>query len=206
MKAVAEVNAGAKQRATAAKYDIPWSTFCDKLKGRTPLHRVNQRGPEPYLTPAQEKRLLDYLIWRSKIGYGIPAKEVAEIVQEVLNESEANGYHIPDERKFKDNKPSSQWIFNFIHRHPEISNRSPENMGFARTKVTEEIIRGWFEELRSFLEREHGIDAKEFCTEINGARIYNMDEKGFALQGSSGKLNKIVAERGSKNVHTVNTD
>ena len=170
------------------------------------LSIVGKRGPTTHLSEDQESRLVNYLLWRSKIGIGVPPKDVPMIVKEVLDDAVSKGYIIPEDKKFKDNKPSSQWIYNLMKRHPQLSRRLPENLGFQRRRVTEEVIRAWFSDFENFLQAEHNLVASEFMSEENGGRIFNCDESGFALQGNAGKMCKVLAEKGAKNVHTINTD
>ena len=77
------------------------------------------------------------------------------------------------------------WVTRFIGRHPEISPRTPQNLGFRRTHITEQRIREWFNTLADFLKSEHGIEAETFFTVENASRVFNLDESGFPLQGTS---------------------
>ena len=50
-----------------------------------------------------------------------------------------------------------------------------------------------------------GIIASEFLTSENSARIFNLDESGFPLAGTNGKL-RVLTDRGAKNVYRVSPD
>ena len=67
-------------------------------------------GPSSFLEPHQEKRLVDYLVEMSKIGCGVTKRKIPELVKEVLDKCELEGYIIPEHRKFADNKPSTTWV------------------------------------------------------------------------------------------------
>ena len=57
-------------------------TLSDKVKGRTPL-KLYKAGPGTYLTEHQEAKLTKYLIHMAQIGYGIPRKDIPDIVKKV---------------------------------------------------------------------------------------------------------------------------
>lgn len=106
------------------------------------------------------------------------------------------------ESKFKDNLPSQSWVYCFLQRFPELSSRIPENLGTARANVTRENIEKWFATLENFVTTELEEDPQSFFNnDENWSRIFNLDETGFPLAGSSGgaKL-KVLAEKGSKSV------
>jgi Tc5 transposase DNA-binding domain len=48
-----------------------------------------------------------------------------------------------DGKRFKtpDGRPSSQWLNGFMKRHPDFSNRTPQSVSAASSKVSEEDIR-----------------------------------------------------------------
>ena len=150
------------------------------------------KGPATFLSADQEERLVSWLLAMSKIGYGVRRLEIPVIVKDLLDKAEAEGYEIPESRKFQNNKPSKNWVTRFLSRHPEASPRTPENCGFQRTHITERKIRDWFSDLEKFLQNEHGIIAAEFFTPENGSRIFNLDESGFPLQGTNQRLQVIA--------------
>jgi hypothetical protein len=142
----------------------------------------------------------------ARIGYGVTKKEITLTVKSVLDAAEEDDAFISaDMRKFKDNLPSKCWIYRFLSRYPDLAARIPENLGNQRAYVTESIIRNWFVGLETFLKDEHDIDAKTFLTEENASRIFNLDESGFPLAGTNGKL-KIITTKGAKNVYKMAPD
>ena len=141
----------------------------------------------------------------SKIGYGLSRQEIPDVVKNLLDRAVSEGYILPDDKRFCDNRPSKNWVNKFFIRHPSLAARTPENFGFRRTSVTEETIRNWFNTLADYLEQEHKIDVKTFFVEENSKRIFNIDESGFPLQGTNHRL-KVVAMKGAKNVYRVAPD
>ena len=66
----------------------------------------------------------------------------------------------------------------------------PKNIfiiGFQRTKITEELLRRWYNGLAEFLLAEHNLNAQTFLCPDNAHRIFNADEIGFLLEGTTGK-------------------
>lgn len=203
LAAIAAVKNGASYRKTSLKYNIPVMTLCDKVNNRVPL--VSTPGPSTYLTTDQEKRLVSWLLHMSKIGYGVTRIDIPKIVKDILDKAEKDGYVIPENRKFVDNKPSKCWVYGFLKRHPEVAARTPENLGFQRACVTEQGLRDWFVLLKQFMQEEYNVIAEEFFSEENADRIFNADESGFPLQGTSGKF-KIIAGKGARNVYKLAPD
>ena len=179
-------------------------TLNDKIHGRSVITK-GVSGPGTYLTSAQETRLVNFLLHMAKSGFGIVRKDILLVVKKILDDCVSEGYVIPAGKKFVDNKPSNCWIYSFLKRHPEISARTPESLGFQRAYLTEEQIRNWFQGLKTYLRTEHALDVLEFLSENNGEHIFNIDESGFPLHGTNGKM-KIIAEKGSRYVHKLSTD
>lgn len=205
LSAVAAVKSGSMgYRKASTKYGIPIMTLSDKVKGKTPL-KLYKPGPTMYLAEQQEDKLAKYLLHMAQIGYGIPRKDIPNIVKKILDDADKDGYVLPSGEKFKDNKPSICWVYRFLGRHPEISARTPENFGFQRAYVNAEQIRNWFTGLEEYLLENFNLVASEFLSEENCERIFNLDESGFPLQGTAGKL-KIIAGRGTKCIYKLTSD
>ena len=49
------------------------------------------------------------------------------------------------------------------------------------------------------------LNAREFLSDTNRNRIFNIDESGFLLQGTAGKC-KIIAEKGCEIIHRLAPD
>lgn len=162
-------------------------------------------GRQTFLSDGQENRVVRFLVAMSKIGKGISKQDLPVLIKSVLDKAEKDGLVNIENRKFKDNLPSNGWVYTFLKRHPQVSARTPENLGFQRAHINEEGVRSWFLHLEIFLREEHSIVASEFFTDENRNRVFNIDESGFPLHGTAGKC-KIIAERGSKNVHRLAPD
>ncbi|KAJ8930950.1 hypothetical protein NQ314_016214 [Rhamnusium bicolor] len=96
---------------------------------------------------------------------------------------------------FKDDRPGQKWYLRFLRRHPEIRARTPETINKVRATVTEEHIRIWFRELKSYLLEIHAADLLE-----DPSRILNGDESGFSL---GPKMGKVLGPKGFRNLYDV---
>ena len=133
MRAIAEIKDGMSYRKVSEKYNIPRSTLSDKCNEKSSLSALKP-GPSTYLSEEQEIRLLKWMTSMSDIGNGIARNRIPLIVKEILDEAEKNGYVIPPQKKFQDNKPSLCWVNGFLKRHPRFSARTPENLKFRLTE------------------------------------------------------------------------
>ena len=150
--------------------------------------------------------MVNYLIYKSKIGNGVGRPGIPSVIKKVLDAAEKDSETpIPeDQRVFKNNLPPKSWVYRFVERHPRLSSRIPEHLGHMRKQVTKHGIKAWFLGLEAYLAEEHNLDCKTFFVPENSHRVFNLDETGFPLCGSN-KL-KIVTEKGSKNVYNVATE
>ena len=178
-----------------------------RLSGKITIRYIpkNLTGQRCKLSQQQEKRLVNYLLYKAKIGNGLSRPDIALKVKEIFDSFEKeNDEFTEDQRLFPNNLPPRSWVYRFVGRHKELSARTPQHLGHQRQRVTEMGLRKWFDNLSDFLKEEHNIDAKTFLTPENSHRIFNIDETGFPLCGNS-KL-KIIAEKGAKNVFRVSSE
>ncbi|XP_071942933.1 uncharacterized protein [Antedon mediterranea] len=141
--------------------------------------------PDPYLTVAEENKVVEWLKSMARIGYGRTHHELKLTVKEIV---ESDGRETP----FKDNMPGRQWQRNFMKRHPDLAVRLPESLGVERAAVSKEKIAGWFEECQRFIAKEKLEEAFADPT-----RLYNVDETGFPL---GVKNERVLAAKGAKDV------
>lgn len=79
-----------------------------------------------------------------------------------------------------------------MRRHPDVSLRTPQSLGYERAILSKETIGEWFARLEENLKENGAADIVE-----QPSRIYNCDESGFQL---AGKHQKVLAMTGQKNV------
>ena len=205
LSAVAAVKNGSSFLQASKDYGVPYTTLHNKYNEK---YKKGRKGPSTALTYDQEARLAKHLIYMARIGYGFSRTDIRPLVAEELKEMDKNRESLGLEKLEifgEDRMPSMTWVYRFLSRWPELSSRIPENLGYQRNAVTEEKIRSWFDTLENFMEKEHGIQAKTFLCAENASRIFNCDETGFPLAGTTGKL-KVVAERGAKSVFRMAPD
>ena len=204
---MAAVKNGKSLGKAAAKHDVPTTTVRDRFHGKYKEGK-HVPGPNSVLTPDQEKSISKHLLHMANIGYGVCKKDdIPRLIKEILDKAQNDDPERYREQsaKFKDNMSSTTWVYKYLDRHPELSLRTPENLGHQRAYVSENTIRTWFSNMKSFLKDEHDLDINEFLTPGNASRVFNLDESGFPLAGTNGKL-KIIAGKGVKNIYKLAPD
>ena len=179
-------------RAAARAYNVPRTTIADKLSGRVP-EAATPTGRRPMLTPEEESTLVRYTQLMAEIGYPLTKMEFLKEVKRILD---IDGR----ETVFKNNLPGYKWFELFKKRNPDMAMRTPMSLGHERSKVSQEMVEGWFNGLFRFLEKE----VPDFEKVIkNPRRIFNGDESGFPLYA---KQNRVLAPKGARNVYQVVTN
>ncbi|XP_031354205.1 uncharacterized protein LOC116178756 [Photinus pyralis] len=92
-------------------------------------------------------------------------------------------------------RPGRKWYECFRKRHPQISDRTSQNLTSRRRDVQQEDLDRWFNEVESYVKENQLQAAFE-----DPARIFNTDETAFFLNPKPGK---VLAEKGIKNVYTA---
>lgn len=168
-------------------YNVPRTTIYDKVHGKSEVE--SRQGPNTVLSPAEETRLANWLIEMSKIGYGRSKQELLETVKLIIKE---------DGRKnpFKEGRPGKDWYYAFMKRHPEISLRSPRQLGKERAVIKPENLTAWFNEFENFIKTSTG----DPLLLQDPSRIYNADESGFSLCPKTGH---VLGLRGAKSLYNL---
>lgn len=145
--AINRIRNGAGIRETSKKYGIPKSTLSRKVRNLNP----GSYGRPKALSKSEIKYLREGLLEYAKWACPLTRGDVQEIVEHYLNERSRV------ETRFKNNKPSSAWVKNFIKNDPELSERLAENVTRARISLTPEIVNEFFDNLE---ERLRSVDPK----------------------------------------------
>lgn len=77
----------------------------------------------------------------------------------------------------------------------DLVHRKPEKLSKIRADVTEQNVRAWFEEVKSYLKSINAEDVLEAPE-----RIFNLDETSFWLCPKTGK---VICAKGKKSVYKV---
>ena len=124
-------------RGAAKLYNIPYTTLCDRVKGRVPINSTNP-GPSPILNQVEEKKLVEHIIYMSSIGYGYSRADVMNIAGEYL--SSVN-------RRKPSKAMSGKWFYNFLKRWPEPSVLKPSGSEMLSARSSNpKIIRKYYAE------------------------------------------------------------
>ncbi|XP_039300054.1 jerky protein homolog-like [Nilaparvata lugens] len=144
------------------------------------MHR--KPGGQPVLSNNDEQCLMDGLLVCAEWGYPLHAADVKDVVQSFLNRE---GRVV---KRFKDNRPGEDWTWNFLKRHPQLTNRFAENIKRCRAAVDAEAVKSYFEHLDKTLEPE-GSAA------IPPENWVNFDETNFSDDPGS---KKVIVRRGCR--------
>lgn len=177
-QALEEIQNGASISESARKFGIPRSTLSEKHSGKLPTEY--RMGPDTVLSREEENLLQEWILHLADAGFPISKDQLLDSVQMLLNKSKR-------ETIFTENRPGRKWYEAFTRRHPIIAQRECQNLTSARASVTEDGLRGWFDEVRRYLTTTGNADILD-----DPNRIFNMDESGFYLNPKPGKVIKFL--------------
>ena len=169
IKAVQE---GMSRREAEQEFGIPRTTLGRRLKGQS-----STPGRPPVLTMVEENVIVDRIQLMCGWGFPLDGTDLRYLVKCYLDRKGVN------ERRFKNNLPTVEFVYHFKKRHSELTERFAGNIKRSRAKVSVERINEYFDNLSQELE---GITAD--C-------IYNYDETN--LSDDPGRK-KCLMKRGTK--------
>lgn len=108
--AMKDVEDGMPVPRATKQWGMPESMLRDRLKGR---YQQAGKGRNPILTVAEESKLGDWLVDRSKRGFGLSVDEFLDSIQKFIQK---------DKRKtpFKTSRPGRKWYRGFNKRNPKV--------------------------------------------------------------------------------------
>lgn len=179
------IDNGAPVATISKKFGIPRTTLMYKKSGKYP--RECRKGPATNLTPNEEDLLVKWLFYISDRGFPATKTQLIDSVELIfkLNKRETN---------FKNGKPGKKWYSYFLKRHPELSHRKTQNLTTGRSSVNEEILHGWFRDIKSYLEENNFMDIFN-----DPKRIFNADESTFYMNP---KGNRVLTRKGTYTVYS----
>lgn len=168
--AMSDVEQGVTIYKAAKRWGVARSTLQERCSGK---YRGLGSGKSPILTAAEEGRLADWLIERSKWGFGLSVNAFLDTVEKFIDK---------DQRKtpFTGNTAGKKWYHDYLKRNPQIRQRNAQSLEKKRAKISAADLDQWFTEYQQFI-LENGLAT---CP----AQIWNCDETGFDLQGKAGKI------------------
>ena len=153
-------------------------------------------GPATHLSSDQETVLVNWIHNMKKINYGVTQIELPDVVKGLLDQAEKNWHIIPADKKFANNKPSNNWVYRFLERHPEVSVvRMRKNLKIQQPNIAEPMVWKWFADLKFFLSENHNLDVRRFFSDEAADRIFKLDDSKFPLEGNDSILGVISQRR-----------
>lgn len=136
------INKGFSIRRASKTHHVPESTLRAALaRGSVSRHP----GKPPVLTKEEEDRIVQWIIDSAKVGLPVDTQRLKTSVAYYL------GITRKSNNPFGKKAPGRKWLKYFLGRHPNIARRIPSALSKQRTCVTENRIRGWFQEIGQFI-------------------------------------------------------
>ncbi|CAG5057384.1 unnamed protein product [Parnassius apollo] len=183
-KAIEEVRQGQKISAAAVKYGVPRITLYNKITGISPVEC--NMGPDTILTKEIEMILVKWILYMADNHFPITKDQLLDSVQKIIIEKD-QGPSCP----FTNKRPGKKWYKSFLKRHPEIAQRTAQNLTKARGDVTEDDLKEWFKTNTDYLKNRGLYDT----IMTDPRRIFNTDESAFFLQPKPGR---VLVRKGEK--------
>ena len=180
------IQAGSSVYKAAKVLGLPESTIRDRVK-RPELWGAKHGGHNQVMTPAEERKIVEWALKMCQRGVPVYMAHVCEEVEYVLK---------GDTRitPFTGGKPGRRWCEGFLKRNPEVRLRIAQLATAGRLQITPACLREWFDaSLAYFLTEPSILEAVN-----DPARTWNMDESGFTLEGRSGRVKKVLVASGSR--------
>ena len=139
------VKDGMPVRRACVSFGVPRSTLQDRMNGWV-THGTNL-GPKPYLAPAEEKELSQFLVDVANAGYGKTRSQVITIAQNVARDKG---------RITADKKVSHGWFRRFMERQPQLMSRKGDATANVRMdSVNATVIRQYLDHRLTLLDLVH---------------------------------------------------
>ncbi|KAE8743717.1 hypothetical protein FOCC_FOCC009668 [Frankliniella occidentalis] len=167
--------------AAAEQFGVPKTTLHRRLQQENPKN-VQLVGRPRSLRSEEEAVLVDSLLICSEWGFPLTCLDIQNCVQQYLNETKKV------DSRFKENRPSRDWVNEFLKRHPVLTKRLATNIKRCRAAVSAETVNQYFDNVE-----------KELANVPAGA-IVNYDESNLK-DDPSAKI--VIARRGSRHVETI---
>ncbi|KAJ8967707.1 hypothetical protein NQ314_002653, partial [Rhamnusium bicolor] len=141
-KAVEAVRNGGKLRVICRQYGIPKSTVQDRIEGKV-SDDCKHMGPDPVLTRENEQKLVTWIENLAACGFPIKKDELLNTVQKIVQKEKLK-------TPFTNGRLGGSWFYSFMKRHSHLALKNAEALEKYRAQITEEYIRSWFGDLKSF--------------------------------------------------------
>lgn len=168
-KAILEVEDGSSIYSASKKYGIPEQTVRRWIIRKPSRHG---QGRSSFLTPAEEKCIVEALQFLEKCGFPFDRKDVLNVVETYLMTNKAA------QNIFSDGKPAIEWIRGFENRWKDQLGKRKELLTKARASdLNPEAFFDTYEKL---------LRDNDLLNEPD--RIFNLDEAGLSTDPKSSKI------------------
>ena len=181
--AIQSVKMGIPIRKASMRYGIPLTTLFRHSKEPDKVWKL---GAKPILTADEEQKIVEWIQYKAERGFPTDKEELLDWVQAYMKS-------LNRENPFKDDRPGRRWFQWFNKRHPEVRERVPQHLTTVRASVTEAELRGWFADVKTYLEQKNLLN-------LSPSQIFNCDETNIHLCPKSGK---VLTMRGSRTVYKL---
>ena len=184
--AVKSKQMGAKAASNA--FGVPRTTLRDRLKNKNAIVTDSQNGFiggfQRVFSAEQEDELCDYILKMEELLMGLTIEDVRYVAFQL---AEKNSLSHPFN---KENKlAGADWYYNFIHRHPLLSLRTPEATSAARARgFNRTNVKSFYDLLDQLMTKYN----------FGPGQIYNTDET--AITTVQGNTPLIIGRRGKKQI------
>ena len=193
----------------AKTYGIPRSTLYDKIHNRTSIE-VQRKGPAPLISNEDEKKLADYLLQMSNLGYTFSLTELIDLASELAHRKGKLDEDCKLSRRwhksFRQRWPMLEKVFGSIKTHDKAKSQQKKKdkedtaRKSARRGVKDVYVKplnesayitleNYFTELRLLMHR-YGVIGKP-------GRVYCIDEVAIQYESGCPKAKPI------KSLHNV---
>lgn len=186
LRALHTVCAGDSVNSASKRFGIPQSTLALKASGKTPVER--KMGPQPVLEADVKKMIVNWLKGLDDKGFPVTKIDILVSVNKLITDMKLNN-------NVTNGKLGEKWFTLFMKRHSDLVHRKPEKLSKIRADLTEQNVRAWFEDVKSYLKSINAEDVLEAPE-----RILNLDETSFWLCPKTGK---VICAKGKKIVYEV---
>ena len=179
VKAIDAVRKGCTIKRAVVEHGKPRTTLQDRISGKV-QHGIRP-GPKPYLSEAEEGKLVEFLEVVAEVGYGKTRKQVMNIAESTAR----------DKGILRKKKISDGWFQRFIERQPNLSLRKGDRTAFVRMDAMNRTaeLDNYFITLKSILVDNDLMDKP--------GQIYNVDESGMPLEHRSPR---VLVKKGQRKV------
>ena len=160
------------------------SKLSESTRWRHARGRPTQRDKairQQYLTPSEEKAVVEYALRMYERGFPIPVKFLRAIAHIIKRQRSSTFQTLAADDDI--DPPGKNWPQDFYKRHSELKARTVRPLDWARHEIYEKVVR-WFE-----------LAGRELSAPgVVPENIYNMDETGVLLS-VMGSLRVLVSSK-----------